>query len=78
VKAFHGIPVRNFRGFLCIKTKEPLPDDVISIAEETLQGAHLAPRRWGQGDLVAWARQFFNDPYAPPNGRCDSLIPLRK
>lgn len=78
MRCYHGIPVRNWRAFVCIKTAKPLSSEVLSIAEETLQAAHLAPARMGPNHLVAWARQFFNDADADPNGHVDSRLPLRK
>ena len=37
MRCYHGIPVRNWRAFVCIKTVKPLSSEVLSIAEETLQ-----------------------------------------
>lgn len=78
MNAFQGIPVRNFRAFVALKPSEPISDQDLSIFEETLKGAKLAPVRWTGADLVAWGRQIFNDPYMPPNKSLDEEIPLRK
>lgn len=78
MKQFQDIPVRNFRSLICLKPSEPISDQDLSIFEETLKGAKLFPTRWGGNDVVAWGRQFFNDPFAPPNPTHDPSIPLRK
>src|SRR3546814_13937251 len=58
LKALHGIPVRNFRTLLSIKTRRPLGEDLRRQVEEQL--AKLGIRRLPPEELVAFYRRIFN------------------
>lgn len=73
-----GIPVRNFRLFVAVKSPEQIPEDILSIFEESLKGANLAPRRMAAEDTLEWLRRFLNH-HVPANPRqYNSNVPLRK
>ncbi len=55
-----GIPVRNFRLFVAIKSGTDLGDDRVAAIEEALKQAALAPRPLPPGDLLAFLRWCFN------------------
>jgi len=78
LNSLHGIPVRNFRAFVTLKTKEPLSEPVYATFHETLKNAGLAPREMLPGSLVRWARELFNDPYKREDETYDLYLPLRK
>lgn len=74
----HGIPVRNFRLFIALKTDEKLNDDTLAIVEELLQAAHLAPRNMLPSELISVTRRLFNNFRKPSSDHFDKTIPLRK
>lgn len=78
IKALHGIPARNFRIFVTLKADVEIPEDTISIVEETLSGAHMNPRRSTAEDLLGFVRKLFNNMYESASKRFDKNIPLRK
>src|SRR3546814_12598999 len=55
LKALHGIPVRNFRTLLSIKTRRPLGEDLRRQVEEQL--AKLGIHRLPPEELVAFYRR---------------------
>lgn len=65
-KNLRGVPVRNFRAFMCIKSDDSLLDFVPTI-EEMLQGAGLAPRRMDDVDILNLMDRVIND--VPPENR---------
>ncbi|WP_257291438.1 TraC family protein [Endozoicomonas sp. ONNA1] len=78
MKSMNGIPVRNFRLLVCLKTPNNIDSDQLSLIEETLQSNGLAPRRWNSDDLVLWARRFFSGEEYDNNAQHDPSILLRK
>lgn len=74
----HGIPTRNFRSFMCLKSPNDLDMDDIAVIEETMQGIGLAPRRWTPADLMEWSRQFFNGFDTKKDRSYTTGKPLRK
>jgi conjugal transfer ATP-binding protein TraC len=56
--ALHGIPIRNFRTLLSIKTRRPLGEDLRRQVEEQL--AKLGIRRSAPEEMVAFYRRIFN------------------
>jgi hypothetical protein len=61
--ALHGIPVRDFRLFLAIKTRVKLGADLRRQVEEQL--AKMGIRRLAPEELVSFYRRIFNDVFAP-------------
>ncbi len=55
-----GIPVRNFRLFVAVKSLQALPTERIALIEESLAASGLAPVRMPAATLVAWLRRLFN------------------
>lgn len=78
VKSMFGIPLRNFRVFACMKNEKEIDENSISIVEECLRAARLAPVRMQPSALLSFLRNLFNDPYGNSNGVYDAKIPLRK
>ena len=78
MKSMNGIPARNFRLFVCLKTPNELNSDQLSLIEETLESSGLFPRRWTGNDLMVWARGFFSGDYQEQSGNYDPSIWLRK
>jgi len=64
--ALHGIPVRDFRLFLAIKTREPLGADLRRQIEEQL--AKMGIRRLAPAALVSLYRRIFNGVFSPAPG----------
>ncbi len=62
LEQLYGIPIRNFRAFICIKNTRPLPEDTMSVVEEALKrfGGRLVPPE-GEAGLLAMMRRFFSD-----------------
>lgn len=58
LKALHGIPVRNFRTLLSIKTRRPLGEDLRRQVEEQL--SKLGIRRLAPEETVSFYRRIFN------------------
>ena len=55
-----GVPVRNYRGFICLKSDADITD-FISTVEEMLASAGLAPRRLDDEDLIALIDRILNN-----------------
>ena len=66
LKALHGIPVRNFRTLLSIKTRRPLGEDLRRQVEEQL--SKLGIRRLPPQEMVAFYRRIFNGVADPAPG----------
>ena len=60
LKAMQGIPVRNFRLFVTIKSRTRLPDQRVAMFAESLKQAGLAPRPMPPEDLLAFLRALLN------------------
>jgi len=73
-----GIPTRNFRLFVTLKSTEEIPIEDISVVEENLKGAGLGPVRMPVGDLLEWSRRFFNHHAATNIQAYDDLTPIRQ
>ncbi len=58
LKALHGIPVRDFRTFLSVKTRVPMDHDLKRQIEEQL--AKLGIRKLPPQELVSFYRRIFN------------------
>ncbi|QYK83458.1 TraC family protein (plasmid) [Aeromonas media] len=76
VRKMGGIPIRNFRLFITLKSETVLSDASLSNLEQVLSSAGLAPRRLSADDLMRWSGEFFNG--TKPNGRYDPDYELRK
>jgi len=79
--ALHGIPVRDFRTLLSIKTRRPLGADLRRQVEEQL--AKLGIRRLAPQDMVAFYRRIFNGvataaPGVFADGNTAGAPPIRK
>ncbi|MDJ0277720.1 TraC family protein [Sphingomonas sp. 2R-10] len=77
--ALNNIPIRNFRLFLSVKTRESLGADLRRQIEEQL--ARLGIRRMAPQALVAFYRRIFNGVFAPAPGvfaAGDGARPIRK
>ncbi|MFK4873823.1 TraC family protein [Novosphingobium sp. ZW T3_23] len=66
LKALHGIPVRNFRTLLSIKTRRPLGEDLRRQVEEQL--SKLGIRRLEPEETVSFYRRVFNGVSKPAPG----------
>ncbi len=81
LKALHGIPVRDFRTFLSVKTRQPMDNDLKRQIEEQL--AKLGIVRLAPEDVVAFYRRIFNGVFETAPGVFsasgqDSAVPVRK
>ncbi|WP_404478381.1 TraC family protein [Novosphingobium sp. BL-52-GroH] len=81
--SLHGIPLRDFRTFLSVKTRNPLPGDVKRQIEEQL--AKLGIRRLAPEETVALYRRVFNGVSQRTSGVFTDLVagggvapPIRK
>ncbi len=79
IKKCHGIPLRNFRLFVSLYSKETLDDDIVSITEEMLTGAHLHPRRLPVEGFLQFVRNLLNGrKHGGSIGTYDESLPIRK
>lgn len=79
LEQLYGIPIRNFRVFICIKNVRPLPDDTFSVVEEALKrfsGRQVKPE--GESGLLALTRRFFSDMREARAGTWDRAKPLNR
>lgn len=63
-----GIPIRNFRLLVSVKSPDPLPQERLLHIEEGLESAGLLPRKMGPSDLLDFLRALFNEE-VPLNSR---------
>ena len=66
LRALHGIPLRNFRTFLSLKSRAPLDEDLRRQVEEHL--SKLGIRRMAPEETVGLYRRIFNGVYADAPG----------
>jgi len=81
LKALHGIPIRDFRTFLSVKTRAPMDNDLKRQIEEQL--AKLGIRRLAPQELVSFYRRIFNGVFDPAPGVFSQgdetrAVPIRK
>ena len=81
LKALHGIPIRDFRTFLSVKTRVPMDHDLKRQIEEQL--AKLGIRRLAPQELVSFYRRIFNGVFDPAPGVFSQgdetrAVPIRK
>jgi len=81
LKALHGIPIRDFRTFLSVKTRAPMDHDLKRQIEEQL--AKLGIRRLAPQELVSFYRRIFNGVFEPAPGVFSQgdetrAVPIRK
>ena len=81
LKALHGIPVRDFRTFLSVKTREPMDNDLKRQIEEQL--AKLGIRRLAPEEMVSFYRRIFNGVFEHAPGVFSAsdktrTVPVRK
>ncbi|WP_313802621.1 TraC family protein [Sphingobium sp.] len=83
LRALHGIPLRDFRTILSVKTRRPMPSDMKRQIEEQLD--KLGITRLAPEETVSFYRRIFNGVYAAapgvftsePNAK-GSAPPIRK
>jgi hypothetical protein len=71
--ALHGIPIRNFRVILAIKTRKPLGSDLRRQIEEQLSKLGIA--RLSPQAVVSFYRRIFNGVFADAPGMFDEGSP---
>lgn len=64
MKTMQGIPTRNFRLIVSVKSPEPMPREALAQIEEGLAGAGLAPRNMEPDALLEVMRRLFNDDFS--------------
>ncbi len=75
LQKMRGIPVRQFRLLICVKSKEQMRLEVVRTIEEALRSAGLAPRRLGPGPMLAWFRELFNGTLPEnPQAWCENTL----
>ena len=79
MEQLNGIPVRNFRAFVAVKSKEKLSQDILSVTHEALTrfGVRSVPAA-GDDGLIALLRRFFSDMRKSRTGVYDEERPIRK
>lgn len=55
-----GVPLRQFRAYLALKTYEPITKQKVANFEQNLVGANLGPRKVNAEGLMQWMRHIFN------------------
>ncbi len=75
----YGIPIRNFRCFVAIKSPDHLPADTLSVTEEALRkfGCRRVPPD-GKTGLLVWMRRMFSDMRMARADVYDQTKPLNK
>lgn len=78
-KQMRGIPLRNFRVFIALKSRKSLDPDVVAGIRESLAkfGVRSVPAA-GPDGLLAILRRMFSDMRERKNGTCAEDKPLRK
>ena len=78
LKALHGIPIRNFRTFLSVKTRAPMDSDLRRQIEEQLSKLGIRPME--AGEIVSFYRRIFNGVHAAAPGVFTQTadVPLRR
>ncbi|WP_103730425.1 TraC family protein [Novosphingobium sp. HII-3] len=78
LKALHGIPIRDFRTFLSVKTRAPMDSDLRRQIEEQL--AKLGIRPMAPSEIISLYRRIFNGVHAPAPGVFTQTadVPLRR
>lgn len=76
IRRMGGIPIRNFRLFVTLKSEQILTDAALSNLEQVMQSAGLAPRRQTADDLMAWMGEVFTG--RKPVAKFNSDYELRK
>jgi len=78
LKALHGIPIRDFRAFLSVKTRAPMDSDLRRQIEEQL--AKLGIRPMAPSEIISLYRRIFNGVHAPAPGVFTQTadVPLRR
>ncbi|RMB05046.1 TraC family protein [Eilatimonas milleporae] len=74
-----GVPLRNFRAFICLKTDRPMEPDTIGGIKQSLEkfGVRSVPAE-GDNGLAAILRRLFSDIREYRAGTVDGQKPLRK
>jgi len=78
VDALYGIPFRNFRCFVALKSVEEINKDDLSVIEEALLGAGLAPRNANASVLVDLMRRLLNRHIPESIKEYDETLPINK
>ena len=78
LKALHGIPIRDFRAFLSVKTRAPMDSDLRRQIEEQL--AKLGIRPMAPSEIISLYRRMFHGVHAPAPGVFTQTadVPLRR
>ncbi|WP_262695991.1 TraC family protein [Kordiimonas aquimaris] len=78
-RQLRGIPLRNFRVFIALKSGRALDQDVVASIRESLAkfGVRSVPAE-GPDGLLAILRRLFSDMRVRKNGTCEDGKPLRK
>lgn len=78
LKALHGIPIRNFRTFLSVKTRAPMDSDLRRQIEEQL--SKLGIRPMAAEEIITFYRRIFNGVHASAPGVFTQTadVPLRR
>lgn len=78
-RQLRGIPLRNFRVFIALKSGRALDQDVVASIRESLAkfGVRSVPAEGADG-LLAILRRLFSDMRVRKNGTCEDGKPLRK
>jgi len=78
-KQMRGIPLRNFRVFIALKSRKTLDPDVVASIRESLAkfGVRSVPAA-GTDGLLAILRRMFSDMRERKSGTCEDDRPLRK
>lgn len=79
VRAMRGIPLRNFRVFIALKSKNALdPDVVAGIRESLAKFGVRSVQDSGPDGLLTLMRRMFSDMRRRKTGTCSNDRPLRK
>ena len=74
-----GIPIRNFRCFVSVKSKKPLSEDLRSVTIEQLKRFNVrSVQPGGEDGLLATMRRFFSDMRVSKSGQYNENNLIRK
>jgi len=78
VEKLNGIPLRNFRCCIALKSPELIDEDDLTTIEEALSGLGMQPQRMHPCELLAWMRQLFNQQIGANPLAYDETVPINK
>lgn len=78
LEKLYGVPVRDFKLWIALKSEKDISQDEIALLEESLKAAGLCPARANAEILTHWMRRLFSELGEGTATNLDAHIPIRK